>query len=99
MANHKKQRNKKKPEEIAKMQARFDMKFEEFSKIDDLDELKRIFNEEKMSANDRDALVNVVRKLMQKEAGLAIKKAQEDGKKDGKQDEPGTPGDTNKDNK
>ncbi len=59
----KKQRNKLKIQDRVKIQARYNTKFEEF-KLLSLDELKKYYNENKMSSTDKQALIHAIDFLM-----------------------------------
>ncbi len=59
-----KQRNKLNSIDKAKIQARFDMKYNYFITLP-LSSLKRIYNENKMSNTDRQALVNATQFVLQ----------------------------------
>lgn len=77
-----KQRFKIKPQEVAKIEARYAMKVEEF-KVHSLEELREIYNTKKMSANDREALVYCadvkIKEKMALEAQLIESTPQENG--------------------
>lgn len=101
MANHKKQRNKLKPEEVEKITNRFRTKFDEFTKLS-LNELKDTFNNTKMSSTDRDALIKATSVVMRMMAEDTLTQSKEDGKEKEigiGSDEQGVPADANKDNK
>lgn len=66
------------PKDIARIRARYESKFEEFSKLS-LDELQEIFKN-KMSRTDRDALVNTATiKLKELESSIKEDKTEQDG--------------------
>ena len=68
----KKARNKLKQEEIDKIHARYELKFEEF-KQRSLDDLKIMFNIEKMSSTDKHALVMATQHLLQQQIKDEVK--------------------------
>ena len=68
----KKQRNKPKPQDIAKIRARFNAKCEEY-KDKSLEELKEIYKTVKMSSTDRTALVEVVNMKLEQESLIKLK--------------------------
>ena len=72
----KKERNKLKASDWAKKEARYNMKCEEFNKLD-LDELRRLFRETKMSSTDKYALIKVVDTKLAQNATDEIKKIKE----------------------
>lgn len=72
-----KQRNKLKISDRAKIQARFDMKYEEFSKLE-LEELRRLFRETKMSSTDKHALIKVVDVKLAKQMSETLKEIKDD---------------------
>ena len=67
----KKQRNKMKQIDVNKVRARYESKFEEF-KLIPLDDLRAIFNNQKMSSTDRHALVMATDHLISKAAEQSL---------------------------
>lgn len=72
-----KQRNKIKLADRAKMQARFDMKCEEFNDKS-LEELRELFRNTKMSSTDRQALVKTVDMKLSAQMAETLKDIKDD---------------------
>jgi len=72
-----KQRNKIKLADRAKMQARFDMKCEEFS-TKTLEELRELFRNTKMSSTDKHALIKVVDMKLSSQMVETLKEIKDD---------------------